>query len=122
MPPKTKISKMNRLLRQTTDIALLSPTIASRRLMKLSSQTPWTAAFNLTAMGAEKFSAFTAAWIGMTTTAARAQTRLVLQTFGALGKPTRRGAGKRAMDTGLDTLAAAMGPVHRRVVGNASRR
>lgn len=120
MPRKTKTSKMNRLLRQTTDIALLSPTIASRRLMKLSSQTPWTAAFNLTAMGAEKFSAFTAAWIGMTTTAARAQTQLMLQTFGTLGKPARRGVG--AMDTGLDTLAAGMGPVHRRVVGNASRR
>jgi hypothetical protein len=122
-----KVSTVAKLIRQTSDIAMLSPGIASRRLIGLSAQRPWIAAFNLSTMGAEKAAAFSNGWMAMATVAARAQTHFVIQSFSTLWNPSafkrhQQTARGNAVATSLNMLAGGVKPLHKRVVSNAKKR
>lgn len=119
---KRSRTSVARILRQSADIAVSAPMIASKRMAHVSAQHPGRAAASLSSMGAEKFTAFGSAWIGMTAAVAKSQLEMafsLLPTFGGFKKPTVAAAGKRAFDLGVTALAGGIRPIHAQVKRNA---
>lgn len=113
-----------RVVRQATQIAALSPLVASARLTRLATSGDYQ---TLGAMGAEKATAFTAATFGMMFAGAAALTRTgfalanACSPWGGTARQRMARIESAMAQAPADILDGALKPIRRKVVSNAKR-